>query len=416
MHRVWQLSEYGDGNLGLACTERGLMLGRTPLIERREGRFVVRDRREIEHLLRQASIAAFSPDRLMHGLANVAAALNADDQCLARIAAVHLRIPDLPDHAARDAMEAADRVIKYARDEGSDWNPALHPRTGAPPNPGWFAPTDGSIAESFPIGTAQNENPNQASDASPNAGNDWVRLRPAPRIDELADFAEWLANAKPQDEQAIRAEIKRYFADVGWQAAADDLNSKLSVVLRPGVSQAARQSILNNIDLYTRVDPAEYVGTRDFLNVAVLAASGLLGGGAAAEEPSPVWKLGWAKRGYLINDEFGDPTFPDNYPTIDKIPGGVATSVKSIDLNAQTYNNEASLEYRLEVTVAKVREFDGADWGGKNVRDTDITGRAVQLIIPKGSMTEAQRIVIESVRARARQDNDKPVEIIITEF
>jgi hypothetical protein len=64
------------------------------------------------------------------GLATVASALNANDQGLARIAAVHLRIPDLPDQAARDAMEAADILIKSA-----DWNPALHPRAGTPPNP-----------------------------------------------------------------------------------------------------------------------------------------------------------------------------------------------------------------------------------------------------------------------------------------
>jgi hypothetical protein len=46
------------------------------------------------------------------------------------------------------ALVAEDALIKYARDGGgsTDWNPALHPRTGAPPNPGWFAPTDGAEA------------------------------------------------------------------------------------------------------------------------------------------------------------------------------------------------------------------------------------------------------------------------------
>ncbi len=34
MHQVWRLSEYYEGNLGLACTKGGLFLGRTPLIER----------------------------------------------------------------------------------------------------------------------------------------------------------------------------------------------------------------------------------------------------------------------------------------------------------------------------------------------------------------------------------------------
>ena len=127
MFKVWRLSENSsDDNLGLACTEQGLLLGRTALIERRDGRFVVRQRGEIEQLLGRAYQSNVVVDRLMPGLATVAAALNANDQGLARIAAVHLRIPDLPDRTARDAMEAADVLIKSA-----DWNPALHPRAGA---------------------------------------------------------------------------------------------------------------------------------------------------------------------------------------------------------------------------------------------------------------------------------------------
>jgi hypothetical protein len=36
---MWRLSEAGDDNLGLACCDDGLLLGRTPLIEKRDGRF-----------------------------------------------------------------------------------------------------------------------------------------------------------------------------------------------------------------------------------------------------------------------------------------------------------------------------------------------------------------------------------------
>jgi hypothetical protein len=160
--------EAGPDNLGLACTDDGLLLGQTPLIERRGGRFVVRERTEIEWLLKRAYPTELALDRLMPGLATVASAMNANDPCLARIAAVHLKIPDLPHQTARDAMEAADILIKYARDEGggSDWNPALHPRTGTPPNSGWFAPTGRAGSESSPIRTAENDDPTQRSDAS----------------------------------------------------------------------------------------------------------------------------------------------------------------------------------------------------------------------------------------------------------
>lgn len=163
-YQFWRLSEAGPDNLGLACTDHGLLLGQTPLIERRDGRFVVRERNEIERLLKRAYAGEPAVDRIMPGLTTVASALNANDPCLARIAAVHLKIPDLPNQATRHAMDAEDSLIKYARDGGgsTDWSSALHPRTGTPPNPGWFAPTG---RHSSSIRTAANDDPNQHSDA-----------------------------------------------------------------------------------------------------------------------------------------------------------------------------------------------------------------------------------------------------------
>jgi hypothetical protein len=54
-----------------------LLLGRTLLIERRGGRFVVRGRSDIERLLKLAYQTEPPVDRLMSGLATVATALNA---------------------------------------------------------------------------------------------------------------------------------------------------------------------------------------------------------------------------------------------------------------------------------------------------------------------------------------------------
>jgi hypothetical protein len=206
MHQMWRLSEAGPRNLGLACTDDGLLLGGTSLIEHRDGRFVVRARDDIERLLKCAYDGEPPVDRLMPGLARVASALNANDQCLARIVAVHLQMPDLASAAIRDALAREDSLIKYACDESgsADWNPALHPRTGTPPNPGWFAPTGGASHETPTVRVAENDDPTRRSDASPDAVDNWVHLPPAKRIDELGDFLEWLANAKPEDEETIR--------------------------------------------------------------------------------------------------------------------------------------------------------------------------------------------------------------------
>ncbi len=146
MIRMWRLSEGGEDNLGLACTDEGLLLGRTPLIERRNHRFVVRERREIEALLDCAYRKNIAVDRLMSGLATVAAALNANDPCLARIAAVHLRIPDLPDQSARDSLEAQDILIKCANANPREIRKAS---PDDPKHPGWPAGTPGGLGGKF---------------------------------------------------------------------------------------------------------------------------------------------------------------------------------------------------------------------------------------------------------------------------
>jgi hypothetical protein len=432
-HQFWRLSEAGPDNLGLACTDDGLLLGRTPLIERRDGRSVVRERDEIERLLKRAYPGEPAVDRLIPGLATVASALNANDPCLARIAAVHLKIPDLPNQAARNALEAEDSLIKYARsqDGGIDWNPALHPRTGTPPNPGWFAPTDGASHDSPGARVAENDDPTRRSDASPDAVDSRVHLPPAKRIDELGDFLEWLANAKPEDERTIRAEINRYWGSVGDIQAVDTLNYMLSQALKPGITQQERQQILELIDNYSRRDPADVAQFYDHLNdLLALFGTGLLrqpadlksplespasaGLQSLAEADAAAWKLGWAARGRYFEERLGR-TLHANFPVIDKIPDGVATSIKSIDLNAATYQDAARLTYRLQQYVNAVAEFVGGRMGNDVISFSNIEDRALSLAVPKG-MTAAQRDTIEAVRSWARIKNDSPVNVLISEF
>jgi hypothetical protein len=439
IHQFWRLSEPGPDNLGLTCTDDSLLLGQTPLIERRDGRFVVREPNEIDRLLKRAYRGESAVDRLMPGLATVASALNANDPCLARIAAVHLKIPDLPSSAARDALEAEDSLIKYARDEGGNWNPALHPRAGTPPNPGWFAPTDGGEhGDPSTVRIAQNQNDAQRSDAVPKADDEHVKIPPGKHIDELADFVQWIANAKPEDAKRIRAEIKKYYYDVGDANGGDALNAALSSVLQPGVTKEDRQATLNLIAHYAGYDPAETGHLRDLLSGTTLLLLPFLAGralpnprvgavdssaGAAAARAelsqagadAAAWKRGWAERGRYFEDRLGRELHP-NFPVIDKIPNGIATSIKSLDLRAATYQDEARLTYRLRKYVSDVSEFDGARWANDVVLPSEIRGRALSLAIPKGSMTAAQREAIEAVRAWARMKNHNPVEFNIVEF
>ncbi len=77
-----------------------------------------------------------------NALALIAAAFNRGDLAMAAIATVQMQFPDPPltkgreteVDLARSALELhRSRLLKV-------WEPDEHPRTGAPPNPGWFAP------------------------------------------------------------------------------------------------------------------------------------------------------------------------------------------------------------------------------------------------------------------------------------
>ena len=393
MHQVWRLSEYHEGNLGLACTEDGLFLGRTPLIKRQGTGFSVRNRAEIERLLNRAYGADFALNRLMSGLATVTAALNANDPGLARIAAVHLRIPDLPDRIAREEMEAEDVRMWVARVDAAKWDPAQHPRTGTPPNPGWFAPTGGSTDESSSDQTAQS------------VGGRAV-LPAGQRNDELADLLQWIANAKPGDEQAIRAEIGRHYSDIG-----DTLNAVLDNVLAMGGSFQARQKILDGIEPLSRIDPGADPST-DLLIGAGLLLLGMIPPVAAVETASAAWEPGWAARGLYFSEQLG-ADLPATFRTIDSFSNGIATSIKSIDLSAATYQDAARLTYRLNDYIGKLAMYEGSKMGDIAIGSSEISGRVLSVAIPKGSMTAAQRAVIEAARTRAHAFG---VDLTITPF
>jgi len=393
MHQVWRLSEYHQGNLGVACTEDGLFLGRTPLIERQGTGFFVRSRTEIERLLNRAYGADLALDRVMSGLATVTAALNANDPGLARIAAVHLRIPDLPDRIAREGMEAEDVLIRLARGDAAKWDPAQHPRTGTPPNPGWFAPTGGPTNES-------------SSEQSTPDIDDPVVLSPGQRNDELGDLLQWIANAKPGDEQAIRDEINRRYSDIG-----DALNSALDTVLEMGGGYQARQKVLDGIEPLSRIDPDADPST-DLLIGAGLLLLGMIPPAAAVETASAAWELGWAARGLYFSEQLG-ADLPATFRTIDSFSNGIATSIKSIDLNAATYQDAARLTYRLNAYIDSIATYDGSVLGSIQILPANISARALSLAIPKGSMTAAQRAAIQAAQTRAQAFG---VNLTITEF
>jgi hypothetical protein len=237
-------------------------------------------------------------------------------------------------------------------------------------------------------------------------------LPPGNRIDELGDFLEWLANATPADEKAIRAEIKRYYYDVGDTIGGDALNAALSDVLDPDVDQQTRQEILDSIESYANADPAEIAQARNLAAAGILIFQNLPAAATAIDAPSEVWKLGWAARGAYISEQLG-ANLPSNFPGVDIWLDGVVTSIKSIDLNAATYQDAARLSYRLNQYIDQLALYDGGELGFFEIPSSAISGRTLSVAVPKGGINPVQRAAFESAKLRAQAFD---VDLVVTEF
>lgn len=417
---LWRLAKRGKESLGLSCTEDGLFFGQTPLLDRTDGIFAPRSQGELARLLSQAHDAPVSVRDRMPGLASVAKALNRGDLCLARIAAVHLRLPDLPSPVAKLAIEFQDLIIDLERKDSpllrrarlrkDDWDPGKHPRLGGPPNPGWFAPTDG--------GDSADERNKHRVTLAPTAPNT--------RIDELEDLAEWIANAKPEEEATIRGEIKRQFYDVGDKRGGEALNRALSDALVFGIDDRERQEILDSIDAYTQADPREMAMIEQGLAIAPLLRLPTEVPGSPLPEEAPaqpkaepavspneeIWRLGWAARGRAIEEARGANLGP-SFPVVDKFVDGTVTSIKSVDLNGATYQNTGILVSRVNKYADQLDEFNGDQLGKDRIESKDINEKVLEVVVPRGSMTSEQWSAIESVRQRMRNTG---IRIDVIEF
>ncbi len=105
-----------------------------------------------------------------------------------------------------------------------------------------------------------------------------------------------------------------------------------------------------------------------------------------------VWKLNRFSRGRMIEDMFGaDATWSKNFPTIDKIEKGVATSIKSIDLDAKSYSEGNNLLNTIKGYINKLDDFTSQTWGRTTVtQGQDYTSKALELIVQTGKGTDSQ--------------------------
>ncbi|MGP0058014.1 MAG: hypothetical protein ACLPID_01820 [Beijerinckiaceae bacterium] len=112
-----------------------------------------------------------------------------------------------------------------------------------------------------------------------------------------------------------------------------------------------------------------------------------------------VFSLAPFPRGAAIEQALGQ-NLPQAFPVIDNFTGGVATSIKSLDLSAATYQNAGALASRVNAYVDSLANFNGAQYGGVTVNGADIASRVLQLAVPY-SGSAAQQAALQAAAQRA---------------
>ena len=75
---------------------------------------------------------------------------------------------------------------------------------------------------------------------------------------------------------------------------------------------------------------------------------------------------------------------PKNFPVIDKFENGVATSIKSFDLELQSYNKGNGLFNKLKSYVNDLANFEGASLNNVTIAKDDITSKVLDVAVQTG--------------------------------
>ena len=142
-----------------------------------------------------------------------------------------------------------------------------------------------------------------------------------------------------------------------------------------------------------------------------LTTIGITGGGAVVQS---VWQQRPFERGVVIEQRLG-ANLPSNFPVIDRFQGGVATSIKSLNLNAASYQSIPTLRRTVLGYLNKVSTYQGQPnaWANVQILPNHITGRALDLAIPASGATPAQMQALQALQARAATMQPNPVTLNI---
>lgn len=307
------------------------------------------------------------------------------------------------------ASNFAQQLIRWAEalEKRKQQKPALSAAPSIPIVTGGSGLMPDDFGDSAPKGggcpASENRGPDKTSASSGDASGGTMATSPLAQV--LKALEEGGQNPTPAQLERIGN------ACDAWQSYA------VSHGVSPFVAGQQIQNIVHNYYSNGSGPNAGSAGVLGFQQgqAAGAGAGGIIAGAivgvSSAQKPGSVWSMGPWTRGEAVEIQLGG-NLPSGFPTIDRFENGVATSIKSIDLNAPSYQNMGKLAYTLDTYTDKVANLNGADWGDESIAGSQIRARQLQIAIPPGSMSPAQQAVIT---AQVTQAQIKGVTLIVTE-
>lgn len=134
-----------------------------------------------------------------------------------------------------------------------------------------------------------------------------------------------------------------------------------------------------------------------------------------SQKNSKIWDETNFNRGIYFRNEFG-ANLPFSYPVIAGWNNGTATSIKSVDLTAPTYESDEEIVDKISRHIDELAGFSGTEepWGQDKISidESDISSRELIVIIPENT-PEDRRCVLEECISVAEE---KGIVLIIETF
>ncbi|RLJ99610.1 DUF6443 domain-containing protein [Tenacibaculum discolor] len=159
------------------------------------------------------------------------------------------------------------------------------------------------------------------------------------------------------------------------------------------------------------------IGFRE-LSMDLMIGGAFVQAGRLFRKAESVWNLNRFARGRAIENILGANTrWARNFPVIDKLENGVATSIKSLDLGAKSYQQGNRVFNTLKGYINKLDNFKGASWGNMAKgtfadvqQGRDFTSKALELAVERGAGSTKQW---EQIQKAVNYALDKDINVTI---